>query len=460
MAFCKPECLDIRQDIKSFEKRLGEITCKHHPSKRAEMVCQEKIVCTDCLADLRVHDVWKISDIPLHYSTLADQIEEHHTSAVAHTEAHYSRIKACIEDIKRRVTIFENSMEYLFSSALNSQNLIRAESEACISSQLRHIECHMSRSLTIPSNTMKACRDIGIKYGLSNATSWQILHNTLIDQSVDRSSTIAFPTVSLGQAGRLHCDIEPCPKWNGIAGAEFTFIVHMRDRHGRHLSALDSILTQIKAESKEGQSCSFKVVSTEKSYALVKVNVALPADRVVFIVTINNLYSLVTPPIKFASMPIVSASLAWTKASNSVIPISGHGAASFQNKIYVAGGTSDGKLVTVGSVFSIACLEWVDMLPIPSPRVRHGLVETNGYLWMMGGFSDDFEKNCAASMERYDLSKCVWETAPRMPVCAADFVAVAHQGHIYIIGGSASPTETLIFNADLSKWDKLPSKMK
>ncbi len=424
------------------------------------MVCQGKIVCTECLANYKVHDVWKVSDIPLKYSSLADQIEENHTSALSNTEAQFSRVKTCIESIKSRVAVFENDMDRLFASVLRSQNSIRAESEACISSQLRHIECMLSQSLTIPLNAMKSCRDIGIKYGLSNNTSWHILHSPLIEQTVDLSSTISFPTVSLGQAARLHCELEPCPKWNGFAGSEFSFMVRVRDKQGRKLSPLDSILTQIKAESREIPGCSFNIVTTENSDAFVKFNVALPIERVFVVVTVNNLYSLVTPPIKFSAMPIVFPTSVWAKASNSIFFISGHAAASYQNKIYVSGGISDGKLVDVGSVFNSLCLDWVDTLTMSAPRVRHGMVESNGFLWMMGGFSDDSQKKILGSMEKYVFARRIWEVAPAMPVSAADFVAIAHKGSIYIIGGSALPTAALIFNCASSRWDTLPCKMR
>jgi hypothetical protein len=263
----------------------------------------------------------------------------------------------------------------------------------------------------------------------------------------------------LGQAARLHCELEPCPKWNGIAGSEFTFMVKIRDKQGRRLSSLDSILTQINAESQEGPSCLFKIVTTEYSHAFIKVNVALPTERVVIVVTINNLYSLVTPPIAFSAMPVVSETSVWTKASSASFPISGHAAASYQNKIYITGGISDGKMVKVGAVFSSQCLEWVESLTMPAPRTRHGLVELNGCLWMMGGFSDDLQKKSLGSMEKYVFANHTWEAAPTMPVGAADFAAVAHKGSIYIIGGSASPTATLIFNSESSKWSRLPCEM-
>jgi hypothetical protein len=421
------------------------------------MVCQQSFVCTNCLADYQVHDVWKVSDISLNYSTLADQLEENHKSAIADTEAHFMRIKACIEGIKSRVALFESDMHLLFLSILKSQNSIRAKGEACVSSQLLKLESQLSQGLPLPSDTMKACHDIGIKYNLSNANSWHVVQSTSTEEMSDQRSQITFPTVSLGKCGRLHCELEPCPKWNGTAGSEFTFVVRISDRQGRKLSQLQSTLTQVKAVLKEGESSSVEVLTTESSYALVKVHVAQPCERVVVSVTINNSHTLLTPPIKFSAMPIVLPSLVWTDASSSVFPISGHASASFQNKIYVTGGISNGKPVGMGSVFNAICLEWTETLPMPAPRSNHGLVECNGHLWMMGG---RFQGKCSGSMEKYDILKCSWEKAPSMPECATDFAAISHKGCIYIIGGSSSPADTLIFDCHSSKWDRLSAKMR
>jgi hypothetical protein len=447
----------IRQDIESFEKWLCHITCKDHPHKRAEMVWQQKIVCTNCLVNHKVHDVWKVSDISLNYSTLADQIEQNHKSAIADTEAHFMRITASIESIKNRVAVWESEMRSLFFSIIESQNCTRAKSESCLSAQLFKVEEHLHKGLPIPPDTIKICQDIGNKYNLSNTNSWHVLRNSLIEESPDQKSTIVLPTVNLGQCGRLHCELEPCPKWNGTAGSEFTFVVRISDRQGRQLSPLQSALTQIKAEFVEGENSSLDVLMTESSYAIVKIHVALPSERVVVSVTINNCHTLLTPPMTFVAMPIVLPSMVWSNTSDSVFPISGHAAASFQNKIYVTGGVSNGKPVKVGSIFSIACLEWADTLPMSAPRTRHGLVECNGCLWMMGG---RLLGKCLKSMEKYDFSKRIWENAPDMPVSSADFAAISHKGCIYLIGGSASPAETLVFNCQSSEWYWLPSKMK
>jgi hypothetical protein len=199
---------------------------------------------------------------------------------------------------------------------------------------------------------------------------------------------------------------------------------------------------------------------TEHSYALVKVYAGIPTDQVAIIVTVNNQHSMLSPPIKFSSMPIVVPTFAWAKTTNSLFPMSGHAAASFQQKIYVTGGVSERAYVGVGSVFSVACLEWIESFSIPCPRVRHGMVECNGCLWMMGGCSDEIQEKCSASMDIYDVSKRKWVSAPRMPLCTADFAAVSHKGCIYIIGGSASPTKIHIFDCNSSTWETVRTDMK
>ncbi len=447
---------EIHEDIQCFEQRLLNMTCKHHPHRRAEIVCQHKFVCTECLEDRKVHDVWKISDIALNYSTLVDQIEDNHLCAIAHTESHFLRIKACIEDIKSRVSIFESDMQSLYLSIKRSQDSVRAQSEASVSAQLREIEGQLYQG-TLPSNTMKACQDICVKYGLSDSNAWHVVRSISIHDNVGQSA-FTFPKVSMGQCGRLHCELEPCPKWNGTAGSDFCFIVRINDGQGRRLSPMHSILTYIKAEFKQGeQSSSLNVSMTENSYALVNVKVAMPTERVVVMVTINNLLTVFTPPMKFSAMPTVCPATSWAKACNLAFPISGHAATSFKSKIYVTGGISEGKSVGSGAVFSVASLDWVETLPMSSVRANHGLVECNGCLWMMGGF---LKGQCSKSMEMYNFSKHCWDKAPCMPQHSAEFAAISHNKFIYLIGGSGSAAEAFIFDCHLFSWSKLLSKMK
>ena len=454
------------KDILPFEKRLGELQCKHHPHRRTEMVCLHQscqiLVCVDCLDRHKEHEICKVTDISSNFSTLAYQIEDNHTSAVADTEAHLLRIQTCIDNLKRRVHNFESNMRELFSNAKQSQNFIRAESAACLSAQLLEIERRLSQGLPMLSNPIKACRNLDIKYCLSNASAWNVVNSIVFPESSSdevRPSAIAFPTVCLGQSGILHCGLEPCPKWSGVAGSEFTFLVRISDRKGQCLPKAQSILTQIRAECKEGGDSLIKVLMTENSYALVKVHVEHPAERVLVMVTVNNLHTLVTPPIKFVAMPVVRPDV-WQKAADSVFPISGHAAASFRNKIYTAGGISEGKIVRMGSVFSIECLEWVETFQMPEARTRMGMVECNGRLWVMGGCVDETLGKHSGSMEIYDCSKCVWERGPNMPVRSSDFAAISHKGCIYVIGGSASPLDTHVFNCQSSTWITLSSKMK
>ena len=171
---------------------------------------------------------------------------------------------------------------------------------------------------------------------------------------------------------------------------------------------------------------------TENSYALIKVHVDQPAQRVSVMDTVNNLHSLVTPPIKFVAMPIVRRAnpASWQKTVDLDFPISGHAAASFQNKIYLCGGISEGKIVRNVLVFSIGCLDWVETIQVPEPKTRNGMVECNGCLWIMGGCSDEALGKCSRSLEIYDLTKCSWERGPSMPR-TADFTAISQKGCIW-----------------------------
>ncbi len=432
------------------------------------MVCLHRccriLICSECIGDHKEHEICEIRDLSAIFGGIADKIENNHTAAVADTETHFLRIQAFIESIKRRVDVFESGMRSLFSSAKQSQNTIRAESAACVSAQLLEIEHRLSQGIPMVCNPFKTCRDVDIKYSLSDVNAWHVVHSVLFHESADEARPSAiFPTVCVGQSGLLHCELEPCPKWRGVAGSEFTFLVRISDRQGRCLSKTQSILTQIKAECREGGEGGdpfIKVLMTENSYALVKVHFKHPAQRVLMMVTINNLHCLITPPIKFVAMPIFLRMdpAAWQKTADSDFPISGHAATSFQNNVYVCGGISEGKIVRNGMVFNTECLQWVATFQVPEPRIRIGMVECNGRLWTMGGCND--LGKCSRNLESYDLTKCSWERGPSMPVRTADFAVISHKGCIYVIGGSASPIDTHVYNCVSSKWITLSSKMK
>jgi non-specific serine/threonine protein kinase len=127
------------------------------------------------------------------------------------------------------------------------------------------------------------------------------------------------------------------------------------------------------------------------------------------------------------------------------------------DKIVVAGGQADGKLVGPTEVFDGK--SWKDAADIPTPRDHLAAASDGKYLYAVGGRGLSADKNLAA-LERYDPGDDSWKKLPNMPTAAGGLGAAIVSGQLVAVGGE-SPTSVIdtvqSFDLRTNKWSKLPA---
>lgn len=112
-----------------------------------------------------------------------------------------------------------------------------------------------------------------------------------------------------------------------------------------------------------------------------------------------------------------------------------HGAAvSYNGKIYVVGGFTEGK-VPIDKLFIYDSKkdEWKEGKPLPSPRGALSAQFINGTLYAVGGLNSSHVP--VTTNEAYDPETNTWTTKASMPTARHHLVSSVLDGKLYAIGG-------------------------
>ena len=102
------------------------------------------------------------------------------------------------------------------------------------------------------------------------------------------------------------------------------------------------------------------------------------------------------------------------------------------DRIVVAGGQADGRLIDTTEVFDGK--QWRAGANIPTPREHLAAVSDGDYVYAVGGRALSPDKNSAA-LERYDPATDRWQQLPDMPTARGGLGAAIVGGHIFAVGG-------------------------
>ncbi|XP_024138214.1 gigaxonin [Oryzias melastigma] len=97
--------------------------------------------------------------------------------------------------------------------------------------------------------------------------------------------------------------------------------------------------------------------------------------------------------------------------------------------------------------------EWIELEPLSVPRVSHGVVAAEGFLFVMGGA--DEHGTILDSGEKYDPDSNSWSSTLPMLQARQNFGVVELDGLIYVLGGeseSAELTTVEVFDPHLNTW--------
>ena len=102
---------------------------------------------------------------------------------------------------------------------------------------------------------------------------------------------------------------------------------------------------------------------------------------------------------------------------------------------------------------------WRLGLPMLTPRSEMSAVEIDGVAYVPGGFSGPLG---TARFEAYDIQRDTWNELSSMPAARHHMMASAHDGLLYVFGGSSAAgfnaTSTAWrYDPTTDKWEELPS---
>ncbi|XP_068169890.1 gigaxonin [Antennarius striatus] len=96
---------------------------------------------------------------------------------------------------------------------------------------------------------------------------------------------------------------------------------------------------------------------------------------------------------------------------------------------------------------------WIELQPMSVARIGHGLVTTEGFLFVMGG--RDEHRAVLDSVEKYDPESNTWSPLPSMLQGRENFGVVEVDGLIYVLGGENEVTALVtveVFDPHVNTW--------
>ncbi|XP_078492622.1 kelch-like protein 12 [Ciona intestinalis] len=125
--------------------------------------------------------------------------------------------------------------------------------------------------------------------------------------------------------------------------------------------------------------------------------------------------------------------LKWEKIASMNVKRCMFGAAVINGVIFVFGGGDEScRMVSSGESYIVLLNKWIQLKPMKIARWGHCLVAHNGHLYSLGGYD---EKQYICSVERYDPSSDEWKDVASMQTPRGRFTAVVLNNAIYAIGG-------------------------
>lgn len=140
----------------------------------------------------------------------------------------------------------------------------------------------------------------------------------------------------------------------------------------------------------------------------------------------------------------------------------------YGNFIYAAGGNSGGtqNFVQYTSMNSDGSIKaWANTTPLPVALQNHTMIAYDGYLYVIGGVMETNEKvpTVYFSAIHEDGTLTAWETTSSLPRAMSGYSTLESNGYIYLIGGSSSASyySRILENHALDAWKEattLPNK--
>ena len=143
------------------------------------------------------------------------------------------------------------------------------------------------------------------------------------------------------------------------------------------------------------------------------------------------------------------------------IPLDHAVAAAYRDRLFIAGGYSEG--VPSDRLFSYSPAErrWDELAPMDVSRASPAGAVTGGRLYVAGGIPKDAEtEEPVNSVEAYDFETGSWSEVPAMPTPRHHHAATTLDGRLYVAGGRNPESFSLDaferFDPRTEAWEELP----
>lgn len=120
--------------------------------------------------------------------------------------------------------------------------------------------------------------------------------------------------------------------------------------------------------------------------------------------------------------------------------------------LFVASGRSHtGQIIPKNQRYDLPANQWVEMAPMPTPRLGAAVAIVQDTLYTVGGLVTTPTGDPSRRVYKYDINANSWSTGANAPYPLTDTEAVAYQDSlIYVVGGYTG--NTLLFNTKTNRW--------
>lgn len=168
--------------------------------------------------------------------------------------------------------------------------------------------------------------------------------------------------------------------------------------------------------------------------------------------------------------PMTDDSSRWQSGPSLPFKLDEPRAAAVDGQIYIAGGGTDftelpnGQLLLESSDrvlrFDPGSGRYAEVAPLPQPLNHIGIVAHDGHLYVLGGYGDRLDTSVSKAFYRYEPARDSWSRMPDLPAARGAMAAGVVGDRLIVAGGAVARkprSGAFAFDFRTERWSHLPS---